>query len=107
LEIESVDDFCRDSKIAPTLLKIDVEGYEHEVLLGSAQTLACLHPWVFLELHLHYLEARGIAVSETLGLLENQKYRFTLLDGTPMSGRELCDCPLSRIHLIARPEGVE
>ncbi|HKV06707.1 MAG TPA: FkbM family methyltransferase [Thermoanaerobaculia bacterium] len=104
LEIESVDDFCRDLKITPMLLKIDVEGYEHEVLLGSTQTLARLRPWVFLELHLHYLEARGIAVSETLGLLTDQKYRFTLLDGTPVSGRELCDCPLSRIHLIARPE---
>lgn len=104
LEIESVDDFCRDRKIVPELLKIDVEGYEHEVLLGAKQTLATLRPWVFLELHLHYLEARGIAVSQTLGLLENQKYRFTLLDGTPVAGRELCDCPLSRVHLIARPE---
>ncbi|HSF44137.1 MAG TPA: FkbM family methyltransferase [Thermoanaerobaculia bacterium] len=103
LEIESVDDFCRDQSTPPTLLKIDVEGYEHEVLLGAAQTLARVRPWVFLELHLHYLEARGIAVSDTLGLLENQKYRFTLLDGTPVSGRELCDCPLSRVHLIARP----
>ena len=103
LEIESVDDFCRERKIAPELLKIDVEGYEHEVLLGAAQTLARLRPRVFLELHLRYLEARGIAVSQTLGLLENQKYRFTLLDGAPVSGRELCDCPLSRVHLIAHP----
>lgn len=104
LEIESVDDFCRNQKVSPELLKIDVEGYEHEVLLGAAQTLARLRPWVFLELHLHYLEARGIAVSETLGLLTEQNYRLTLLDGTAVSSRELCDCPLSRVHLIARPE---
>lgn len=103
LEVESVDDFCRDQKVTPALLKIDVEGYEHEVLLGAAQTLARLRPWVFLELHLHYLEARGIAVSETLRLLTDQRYRFTRLDGTPVAGRELSDCPLSRIHLIARP----
>lgn len=104
LEIESVDDFCRDRKVVPELLKIDVEGYEHEVLLGAAQTLARLRPWVFLELHLHYLEARGIAVPETLRLLTEKNYRFTLLDGTAVSSRELCDCPLSRVHLIARPE---
>ncbi len=41
----------------PTIIKIDVEGFEAEVLRGAIRTLERDRPTVCLELHLNYLEA--------------------------------------------------
>lgn len=43
----------------PTVVKIDVEGYEVEVLRGMCQTLGGVRA-VFLEVHFQILEARGM-----------------------------------------------
>ncbi len=45
----SVDEFCSEMKLAPTVLKIDVEGVGGEVLLGAAHTIEAHHPFIFLE----------------------------------------------------------
>jgi len=87
----------------PTHLKIDVEGFEVEVLRGARKTLTRSRPILFLELHLNYLEHRSMAPKESIALLQEAGYRFRLLDGTPIGERELCDCPLDRIHFVAVP----
>jgi len=66
LEVETVDRMAARLSLRPTTLKIDVEGYELEVLKGAARVLSADRPVVFLELHLDYLEARGIQPSAVL-----------------------------------------
>jgi FkbM family methyltransferase len=105
VRLETIDEFCDRERVVPTLLKVDVEGYEYEVILGSRQVLTRFRPTVFLELHLNYLEDRGIAARAVLGVLRELNYTFTLLDGTSVTDDRLCDCPLDRVHLIADPVG--
>ena len=54
------DSYWAKSGITPNLLKIDVEGFEEEVLLGMKSLLAAPElRAVFLEVHFEILESRG------------------------------------------------
>jgi FkbM family methyltransferase len=59
IDYVTLDTFCRERKVSPGIIKIDVDGYEGHVLDGMATTLASDCP-VFLELHTsHYLGPYG------------------------------------------------
>ena len=61
----------------PSVVKIDVEGAELEVLHGASRALSEFHPKIFLEIHgtqLHsdcraFLTARGYSIEEGYGRL--------------------------------------
>jgi FkbM family methyltransferase len=74
LDLLTIDDFCRTHR-APTHMKIDVEGYESEVLAGSRQTLKAIGPVLFLELHCDILRGRGTSGRDVLGFLRGCGYR--------------------------------
>jgi FkbM family methyltransferase len=65
--VERLDDF---HNIHPDVMKIDVEGYGYNVLLGSCETLDVYHPQIILEFHSieeykrckDYLEGKGYVV---------------------------------------------
>jgi FkbM family methyltransferase len=103
LRIETVDRFCEDRNATPTVVKIDVEGYEVEVLRGARRVLTRDRPYIFIELHLNYLAERGLYPREVVSLIQESGYQFKLLDGRPVSGDDLYDCPLDRVHFIATP----
>jgi FkbM family methyltransferase len=48
VNVERLDDF---HNIHPDIMKIDVEGYGYNVLLGSRETLKVYHPQIILEFH--------------------------------------------------------
>jgi FkbM family methyltransferase len=87
----------------PSVIKIDVEGYEHEVLLGSTSLLAGARPVIFLELHLNYLEERGIDATGIIRLLERFDYQLCSLAGRRLSVRTILNSWTNVLHLIARP----
>lgn len=47
----SLDSFCKDKKIYPNCLKIDVEGSEVEVLLGAKSMISENHPILVVATH--------------------------------------------------------
>lgn len=59
----------------PTVLKIDVEGFEHHVLRGAASVLAT-RPKIALELHPEHLSQYGSSMEEILGILRPLGYRM-------------------------------
>ena len=48
-ETISLDDYCKDKKINPTIIKIDAEGAEHLILLAMENILTDIKPVVTIE----------------------------------------------------------
>lgn len=50
VEIDTLDNICEDLKIAPTLLKMDIEGYEGDALRGMERSMDTVRRMV-IEVH--------------------------------------------------------
>ncbi len=49
VEVIRLDDWCRQESVQPTIIKIDAENFEAEVIDGLAETLKRSHPRVLME----------------------------------------------------------
>ncbi|HUZ62797.1 MAG TPA: FkbM family methyltransferase [Acetobacteraceae bacterium] len=75
----TLDDFADAVGLARLdCVKIDVDGFDLEVLKGAAETLARFDPWVIVELN-HALATRGQSVGEALLWLAGQGYTEALV----------------------------
>lgn len=65
--VMSVDDFVRD-KLVPSIIRMDVEGYENRVVKGMAQTLSRAElRCIFMEAHFHLMSRQdSVDMLETL-----------------------------------------
>ncbi len=81
----SLDDFVREQRILPRVIKIDVEGAETRVLAGAEQLLRWCRPVLFLSTHGHGLGRECRRVLEAWG------YRVE-----PPTGRDLLCTPRER-----------
>jgi FkbM family methyltransferase len=89
----------------PTIVKIDVEGYEWEVLRGATALIRDTQPTVFLEVHLNYLERREIAPLDVIRLVTAEGYELSDLSDRRRSEYDVARSWASVLHLIARPTG--
>jgi FkbM family methyltransferase len=74
IQQRSLDSLIEDLAIIPTHIKIDVEGFELEVLTGAQKTLKRGHPILLMELHNHILRTRGINPEAVIRLLQDAGY---------------------------------
>jgi FkbM family methyltransferase len=81
----TVDRLVEETGLIPTHLKIDVEGFEGEVLDGARMTLSCHRPIVFLELHNELIQRAGKSPEDILVKLFALGYETPILDGRPYS----------------------
>lgn len=74
VEQVTIDQMSQVHHFLPTHLKVDVEGYEEEVLTGAAQVLREQRPLLFLELHGDFIRRRGGDPERVLQLLTEAGY---------------------------------
>jgi FkbM family methyltransferase len=75
----SIDDFVTHSKIAPDLIKMDIEGAEHLALSGALQTIKKFKPLVLVELHSFGNTTLQQNASNILSLVSAINYKMVYL----------------------------
>lgn len=92
----ALDDYCSRHELWPTVIKIDVEGYEVEVLAG-ARALLRSKPRLAIELHPDLLSRRGQNADDIFEYLDRDSFSFWIqwneedapvpYDGSPITER--------------------
>jgi FkbM family methyltransferase len=82
LEVASmtIDGLCLDRKVAPDVVKIDVEGAELRVLRGAADLLEVGRVVILCEIHPQQMANCGSSVAELGSFLEKVGYSIQRLD---------------------------
>jgi FkbM family methyltransferase len=93
----SLTNLCNGLNFSPTHLKIDVEGFEEEVLCGAIGLLLACRPIIFLELHGHLIPDRGRKV---LNLLLSAGYSRWYHAGSLTNASELEKCRVARLMCL-------
>jgi FkbM family methyltransferase len=78
-----VDSIVEELKLTPTVLKIDVEGFELEVLKGAEGTLANHNCALFIEVHPYQLKLSGGSEDSLRELLADHGYVWTVINRNP------------------------
>ncbi|MGH7267355.1 MAG: FkbM family methyltransferase, partial [Candidatus Rokuibacteriota bacterium] len=88
----------------PTLLKLDVEGYEVEVLKGARNVLRT-RPKLAIEVHAEQLTRFASSVDELLGSIDMDAYRWWVQWTDQEPAREYDGTPpiTTRVHLFGVP----
>ncbi|HPQ08427.1 MAG TPA: FkbM family methyltransferase [Bacteroidia bacterium] len=77
IHVERLDDFVEKNNISKIdLIKIDVEGYEYNVLIGAEKVIRKNKPVLFIELDDNNLKQQGHSASLLISFLEKNNYRI-------------------------------
>ncbi|MEQ8753394.1 MAG: FkbM family methyltransferase [Coleofasciculus sp. G1-WW12-02] len=104
VEIVSLDSYVQQHNIMPTVLKIDVEGYETEVLKGAKNILKSA-PKLEIEIHTEVLSRQNTSVQEILKLIDVSRYQCWIQWDefeAPIEFDPKQEIP-KRVHLFAIP----
>jgi FkbM family methyltransferase len=101
VELTSLDDEVERLGVVPDLIKIDVEGFENEVIAGARHLLKTRRPPICLELHLGILESRRIPVRQVIEQLQEHGYRFRTHWGRNLRPAQVWDSLSSVLRLVA------
>ena len=98
----TIDDLCATRGLMPSLIKIDVEGVEAEVVRGARATLQAHHPIVCLELHFDEMERRGESAGALLEDMASMGYRFESTRGDALPLWRLRRSLMAIVRVVAR-----
>ena len=86
VRVVSLGDFCSEQSIRPSVMKIDVEGAEAEVLSGAAAEILAQTRVAIVELHEAALRQRGSSSEELIRRLAGRGGRVVTLTVKPGNG---------------------
>lgn len=104
VECATLDRISQDLNVVPSLLKIDVEGFEYQLLEGCKAILSH-RPCIFLEVHPLTLPRYGNTYEDLWNFINPNVYDIfiqsdDLEEPSPYSPSEV---PRGRVHLFFRP----
>ncbi len=100
VQTSTIDEYCLRFNVYPTVLKIDVEGYEPEIILGAHDLLAnrSKRPTaLIIELEDRHLMPRGYAVQDQLDYFKGIGYAIYVLYQENVIPLEDSRCLLEKI----------
>jgi len=101
VQTTTLDALAARTGLAPTHVKIDVEGEEDSVIRGGAAVLQTHQPIVFLELHCGMLRKTSRSPAAVLERLRSLGYERFEIAGRPVSFDEAVEMDVARI--VCRP----
>jgi FkbM family methyltransferase len=78
-----------DGESCVSLIKLDVDGHEYDVLRGAQQILKRDRPKIIMELAPYTIRERGQDIKDLVSLLRSFGYSFRHLSGRPVKEAEL------------------
>lgn len=80
IQAVSIDDYCKEHKLVPNFVKIDVESAEYQALEGMKKTILKYKPIISVEIG--DKEIKGIKTTrDCINFLENLGYKYYSLEG--------------------------
>ena len=101
------DDLIADQRFAPDMIKLDVEGYEQQVLTGLANTLDCFRPDLHIEVHGPWLPMFDGSAEGVVRLLWAHGYRLRVIGGQEVSEADLQRLDQQMFHLSCTHRSTE
>lgn len=83
VSIKRMDDLAEQMNLPSVdIVKMDIEGAEHEALLGMESILKKHHPILIVEVHNRFLPLFGTTAKDLLNWLKSLNYQITPVDST-------------------------
>jgi len=77
VKVKTLDAFVKENRIIPDIIKVDIEGAEHNFLLGGLETLRKYKPVLYIEIHSEYCAIRCFEILRSIG------YSVTIINEEP------------------------
>lgn len=82
----SMDEYCANNKITPTIMQMDVDGEEYNIMKGAQSLLKNNITEFLIEVHPTDLKKRGIEVDAFLSLFHSQNIELKYLPDFRLQG---------------------
>ncbi len=90
VQLMTIDSIVTEYAIHPSLIKIDAEGAEMDVLKGGVKTFAEIKPVLILGLHPAFIAQKGDSLEAIWGILLSSGYEVSM-DGKKMTKEDFCN----------------
>ena len=85
IEVFSLDYLIENRQFPiPDFIKIDVEGFEYDVLMGMLKTIKNIKPKLFIEIHGATIQDKNENIKRIIRILSNNKYSIFHIESSEM-----------------------
>ncbi len=85
IKIRSLDSIFAEIGVTPNVIKVDVEGFEYEVLRGAVNLIRTARPLWVVEIHPPQLKLSGSSEEAVLDFFKSNDYATEVIDRNPNS----------------------